>query len=97
MQGSFRTAPLAEQATPIRFIVTTCQAVRSVDSGPEGHHSYRQMLALDPHFFVHTGDIIYYDKAPLAKNVAEARAEWFGVDPDFPKSPVPIVRHRELL
>jgi len=76
VRGSFRTAPEADDPGTIRFIVTTCQAVRSVDSGPEGHHSYRQMLAFDPHFFVHTGDIVYYDKAPLSKTVAEARAKW---------------------
>ena len=76
VSGTFRTAPEAEVDEAIRFIVTTCQAVRSVDAGAEGHHSYRQMLALDPHFFVHTGDIVYYDKAPLADTVAEARAKW---------------------
>ncbi len=76
VQGSFRTAPEADEAAPVRFIVTTCQALRSIDSGKEGHHSYRQMLAFDPHFFVHTGDIVYYDKAPLSKTVAEARAKW---------------------
>jgi len=76
IEGSFRTAPLPGESTHIRFIVTTCQAVRSIDSGPDGHHSYRQMLSFDPHFFVHTGDIVYYDKAPLAKNAAEARAKW---------------------
>lgn len=76
LKGSFHTAPEADDDAPIRFIVTTCQAVGSVDSGAEGHHSYRQMLSLDPHFFVHTGDIVYYDKAPLSKTVAEARAKW---------------------
>jgi len=76
VEGSFRTAPAADQSETIRFIVTTCQAVRSIDSGQEGHHTYYQMLGFDPHFFVHTGDILYYDKAPLAKNLAEARAKW---------------------
>ncbi|PXA04908.1 alkaline phosphatase [Coraliomargarita sinensis] len=76
INGSFHTAPKHEDAAPVRFVVTTCQAVRSIDSGPEGHHSYHQMLGFDPHFFVHTGDIIYYDRAPLAKNAAEARAKW---------------------
>jgi alkaline phosphatase D len=53
--GSFQTPPAASQSTPVRFIVTTCQAVRSIDSGPDGHIAYQQMLALEPHFFVHTG------------------------------------------
>ena len=75
VSGSFKTAPASDDSSPVRFIVTTCQAVRSIDSGPEGHRTYKQMLAFDPHFFVHTGDIVYYDKAPLADNVAEARAK----------------------
>lgn len=74
--GSFRTAPTADEAAPIRFIVTTCQAVRSIDSGAGGHLAYRQMLGFDPDFFVHTGDIVYYDKAPLAKTIPQARAKW---------------------
>jgi len=74
--GKFRTAPAADDAPPIRFIVTTCQAIRSVDSGADGHLAYRQMLSFEPHFFVHTGDILYYDKAPLAKSLPQARAKW---------------------
>ena len=34
------------------------------------------MLDFKPDFFVHTGDIIYYDKVPLAKSVDQARAKW---------------------
>ncbi|MFL3657894.1 MAG: alkaline phosphatase D family protein [Opitutales bacterium] len=74
--GTFNTAPLKKAKGPIRFIVTTCQAIRSIDSGEQGHSTYRQMLDFDPHFLVHTGDIVYYDKAPLAKNLAQARAKW---------------------
>lgn len=74
--GHFKTAPIPTDAAPIRFIVSTCQAVRSIDSGKKGHVAYEQMLKFDPHFFVHTGDILYYDKVPLCKNVAQARAKW---------------------
>ncbi|MDA1069353.1 MAG: alkaline phosphatase D family protein [Verrucomicrobia bacterium] len=74
--GQFKTAPLADSVSPIRFIVTTCQAIRSIDSGREGHLTYEQMLEFEPDFLVHTGDIVYYDKAPLAKNIPQARAKW---------------------
>jgi len=74
--GGFNTAPKAETSTPIRFIVTTGQSIRSIDSGADGHVAYKQMLGFKPHFFVHTGDIVYYDKAPLSMNQAEARAKW---------------------
>lgn len=76
VSGHFQTAPEADQAPPVRFIVTTCQAIRSIDSGREGHLTYEQMLEFEPHFLVHTGDIVYYDKAPLAKSVPRARAKW---------------------
>ncbi len=76
ISGEFKTAPTREQAVPVSFVVTTCQAVRSIDSGKEGHVAYEQMLAFKPDFFVHTGDILYYDKAPLCKTIAEARAKW---------------------
>ena len=76
LTGHFQTAPLPDQAVPVRFIVTTCQAIRSVDSGEQGHLAYRQMLKFKPDFFVHTGDILYYDKAPLAQSVPQARAKW---------------------
>ena len=76
MSGAFKTAPTSIQAVPVRFVVTTCPAVRSIDSGAEGHVAYKQMLEFKPDFFVHTGDILYYDKAPLCKNEAQARAKW---------------------
>lgn len=74
--GHFQTAPAPDEAPPVRFIVTTCQAIRSIDSGKEGHSTYKQMLDFAPRFLVHTGDILYYDKAPLAKTVPQARAKW---------------------
>ncbi|QXD25908.1 alkaline phosphatase D family protein [Opitutia bacterium ISCC 51] len=76
ISGHFKTAPQADAASAIRFIVTTCQAIRSIDSGREGHLTYEQMLEFDPDFLVHTGDIVYYDKAPLAKSIPQARAKW---------------------
>jgi len=76
IEGEFQTAPNEDQEVPIRFIVSTCQACRSVDSGPEGHAAYEKMLDFKPHFFVHAGDILYYDKKPLAKTVAQARSKW---------------------
>jgi alkaline phosphatase D len=76
VSGYFQTAPAPTEAPPLRFVVTTCQAIRSIDSGKEGHSTYKQMLEFAPQFLVHTGDIVYYDKAPLAKSVAQARAKW---------------------
>ena len=72
-QGHFRTAPRPDDPARVVFTVTTGQAYGDQDC-PEGYKSYRAMLALDPSFFVHTGDIVYYDK--LAKSDALARYHW---------------------
>jgi alkaline phosphatase D len=74
--GYFSTAPNAASEKPARFIVSTCQAITSVDSEIQGHVAYRIMEYCRPNFFVHTGDFVYYDKPPLAKTVAQARAKW---------------------
>jgi alkaline phosphatase D len=76
ISGQFRTAPLAADDHAVRFFVTTCQAIGSVDAGANGHRTYAQMKALEPDFFVHTGDFVYYDKVPLARSMAAARAKW---------------------
>ena len=75
-EGRFKTAYAADQSMPVKFIVSTCQAVRSIDAGKDGHQTYRQMLQVEPDFFVHTGDILYYDKVPFCKNAAQARSKW---------------------
>jgi arylsulfatase A-like enzyme/phosphodiesterase/alkaline phosphatase D-like protein len=75
--GSFTTAPRAEAAQPITFVVSTCQDFPRRDDLTEGHRIYRSMLALDPSFFVQAGDTLYYDKpGPLAKDIRTARYKW---------------------
>ena len=77
LYGEFRTAPAPHQAQSIRFVVTTCGDYPRRDDRKNGHKIYPQMLALDPDFFVHTGDIEYYDKlGPYAKNIELARFKW---------------------
>jgi alkaline phosphatase D len=77
LNGSFRTAPGKEQASDVRFVVTTCGDYPRRDDPKNGHKIYPQMLALDPDFFVHTGDIEYYDRpGPFAKNLELARFKW---------------------
>ena len=76
IEGKFRTAPALEQEAPVSFVVVSCQDYARRDS-PDGHKIYPSMLTLDPDFFVHTGDIEYYDKPePYATNVELARFKW---------------------
>ena len=71
--GSFRTAPAADDAETVSFMVSTGQRYPHRDA-EDGFKIYDQMTKLEPNFFVHTGDILYYDD--LAKTPALARWHW---------------------
>ncbi len=71
--GRFFTAPAADQPDRVVFTVSTGQAYGDQDV-PGGFKIYRSMLEMEPHFFVHTGDIVYYDR--LAKTIELARYHW---------------------
>ena len=74
MDGHFRTAPAANQPRTVHFMVTTGHNYYDRDLPAEGWKIYDQMLKRDPDFFVHTGDILYYDK--WAKSLPLARWMW---------------------
>jgi alkaline phosphatase D len=76
VEGTFRTAPAPDDPARVVFAVVTGQAYGDRDD-PGGYRAYRAMLRLKPSFFVHTGDIVYYDGSlPVAQNVAQARHHW---------------------
>ncbi len=62
LQGSFSTAPKEDSSRSVNFVVATCQSWKTRDKGTAGLQIYHEMLAEDPSFFVHLGDIVYYDK-----------------------------------
>lgn len=74
LEGGFRTAIPAGKTARVAFTVTTCHEYLRRDNGDEGFLIYPAMAALDPHFFVHTGDIVYYDR--MAKTLPLARWHW---------------------
>jgi len=74
ISGEFKTAPEITQPSPVRFMVSTGQAYNDLDSTYFGFKLYNSILKLNPSFFVHTGDIVYYDS--YAKNVALAQWHW---------------------
>lgn len=77
LQARFRTAPAPEADVPITFVSSTCQDFPRRDDPKNGHKIYRSMLALEPAFFVQTGDTLYYDKPnPFAKDLPTARYKW---------------------
>ncbi len=76
VEGSFRTAPRPDEPARVVFTVVTGQGYHDRDC-PGGYKAYPAMLALEPSFFVHTGDIVYYDSPrPVAQNAAQARHHW---------------------
>ena len=69
LSGQFKTAPAKGQAERVVFTVSTGQTFRHQDS-PDGFEIYPSMLKLKPNFFVHTGDIVYYDGLARSKDLA---------------------------
>jgi len=78
LDGRFKTAYDPADPAKVTFAVVTCQGFWTLDDGENGHLMYRTMLDHQPDFFVHTGDIVYYDKNDpiVAKTVDQARAHW---------------------
>ena len=76
-KGSFRTPKLSSQPQDVTFTVVTGQDYHRRDDPARGHLIYDAMLELQPDFFVHTGDVVYYDReGPQAKDIAGARFKW---------------------
>lgn len=73
IEGKFTTAPAKDIPADVNFIVTTGTSYPDVDSDT-GYKFYNSSLKLDPDFFVHTGDIVYYDG--LGKTADMARWHW---------------------
>jgi alkaline phosphatase D len=73
MEGKFKTAPAKDVPSDVNFIVTTGTSYPDVDS-ETGYKIYPSSLKLDPDFFVHTGDIVYYDG--MGKTADLARWHW---------------------
>ncbi len=74
--GSFRTAPLPERWTRVKFTAVTCQDYACRDH-VGGYKTYESMTKLAPDFLLSTGDSVYYDiDLPLATSVELARFHW---------------------
>ena len=74
--GYFRTPPEVDRKAEIDFCIVTCHEYPLRDD-PDGHRIYRVMQRLEPDFYVHTGDIEYYDRAePYGLNEELIRFKW---------------------
>jgi alkaline phosphatase D len=70
IEGKLKTAPATTNSEKVIFTVTTGTAYPDRDLGDDGYKIYPQMLKLNPSFFVHTGDILYYDRMAKTKELA---------------------------
>ena len=76
VRNSFRTAPTIDVDSEVTFTVVTGQNWRTRDD-PRGQKIYPIMSGLRPSFFVHTGDIVYYDSVgPWVTSIELARLKW---------------------
>jgi alkaline phosphatase D len=77
VSGSFRTPPDPGTIKDLSFCITTCQDYPRRDDSINGHKIYKSMIGMFPDFFVHTGDIEYYDKSgPFALTEELMRFKW---------------------
>ena len=75
--GAFRTPPDSSSAEDLDFCIVTCHDFPRRDDPENGHKIYKTMLAMFPDFFVHTGDVEYYDKSgPFALTEELMRFKW---------------------
>ncbi|MEC3907763.1 alkaline phosphatase D family protein [Tamlana sp. 2201CG12-4] len=74
--GAFKTSPNKDQTENIDFCIVTCHDyIRKDDE--KGHKIYEAMSKIKPDFYVHTGDIEYYDKPkPYALTEELMRFQW---------------------
>ena len=76
IEGAFRTPPTETGEDDIEFCVVTCHDYIRKDT-TDGHKIYSAMMDLFPDFYVHTGDIEYYDKPdPWAMTEELMRFKW---------------------
>ena len=77
ISGSFRTPPDPDSVRAINFCIVTCHDYPRRDDSINGHMIYKSMLQPFPDFFVHTGDVEYYDKpGPYALTEELMRFKW---------------------
>ena len=70
IEGTFQTAPAATERSEVNFIVTTGTSYPDKDT-ENGYQFYLNALKRQPEFFVHTGDIVYYDGQGKTLDLAE--------------------------
>jgi len=88
--GRFKTHPGKDTSAPVRFTLTSCMNYDKFignDTGGRakpyrgadrhlGYPAAEAVLEQDPDFVIYAGDVVYYDKKPQVKTLADMRAKW---------------------
>src|SRR5690606_1193558 len=81
IRGKFGTSPPEDATKPVTFVTSTCQYFWNYDDDIRGFKTYDSMSRLDPDFFVHTGDYVYYDRiGPMVDSIEKARHKWHAIN-----------------
>ena len=76
IEGAFRTPETAETIENIDFCIVTCHDYIRKDT-TDGHKIYDAMMNIFPDFYVHTGDVEYYDQPdPWSMTEELMRFKW---------------------
>jgi len=77
LHGGFTTAARKDRIQKVTFTVATCTKFNTRDAGKRGYQIFDSMLTVNPSFFVHAGDNVYYDHfQPFATHIDLARYFW---------------------
>lgn len=77
IKGAFVTPPDTDVSKDLEFCIVTCHDYPRRDDQANGHKIYPVMLRMFPDFYVHTGDVEYYDKpGPYALTEELMRFKW---------------------
>ncbi|MHB1178263.1 MAG: alkaline phosphatase D family protein [Daejeonella sp.] len=77
LKGAFLTPPAAENNKNVDFCIVTCHDYLRRDDSLKGHQIYPVMLNMAPDFYIHTGDVEYYDvQEPYALTEELMRFKW---------------------
>jgi alkaline phosphatase D len=77
VRGTFITPPGADSVQEVRFCIVSCHDYIRRDDSLGGNRIYPAMLGMVPDFYVHTGNVEYYDMPdPWAMTETLMRFKW---------------------
>lgn len=90
ISATFKTHPGKDTSAPVRFTLTSCMNYDKFtgsdfsdkargyqgEDRALGYPAAEAVLKQKPDFVIYAGDVVYYDKKPKVKTLADMRAKW---------------------